>query len=307
MLTPSAIWLLFGGYMLMLASVAVYARYKERNRSLQGYYTASGSIGWFVLIMAYIAALMSTWVFFAGPGGYYRGGLVFWMSELSYIPLFPIIGYFVMNKVWILNNQRNYITPADLYTDRFRSPVLRLVLAIIFLSASFPYIASVLVAAGRAAEVATGGAISYNLVVLVAGITVLVFVAVGGMKTVALADTIQGWAFISILWIVVMSVLIVGFNGSLVTAVQSVWVNTNSWFSYPGPDGWVTYAARLGYPLACAIGWTIMLPHVFVRAGFSGADLKTQQRLFMAVPIMQTLVWTGTMLIGLVGIGYFQG
>lgn len=307
MLTTNTIWLLFGGYMVMLASIAAYAYYKERNRSIQGYFTASGSIGWFVLIMTYIASLMSTWVFFAGPGGYYRGGLVFWISELSYIPLFPIIAYFVMNKVWILNSQRNYITPADLYTDRFRSPLLRLVLAIVFLSASFPYIASILIAAGRAAEVATGGAISYNLVVLVVGLTMLIFVSVGGMKSVATADTIQGWLFITMLWVVVISVLAVGFNGSLTAAVKSVWVNTNSWFSYPGPDGWVPYSARLGYPLACAIGWTIMLPHVFVRAGFSGSDLRTQQRLLMAVPILQTLVWTGTMLIGLVGIGLLPG
>jgi len=307
MLTTKTIWLLFAAYMSMLAIIAVYANYKEKNRSLQSYFTASGSIGWFVLIMTYIASLMSTWVFFAGPGGYYRGGLVFWISELSYIPLFPVIAYFVMNKVWILNSQRGYVTPADLYTDRFRSPFLRLILAIVFLSASFPYVASILIAGGRAAEVATGGAISYNMVVLVIGITMLTFVSIGGMKSIATADTIQGWLFISMLWIVVISGLVVGFNGSLSNAVSSVWTNTNSWFSYPGPDGWVPYAARLGYPLSCAIGWTIMLPHVFVRAGFSGSDLRTQQKLLVAVPLLQTLVWTGTMLIGLIGIGLLPG
>lgn len=307
MLTSQTVWVLFGAYMVMLGLVAVYANYKERQKSLQGYFTAGGSLSWFVLIMTYIASLMSTWVFFAGPGGYYRGGLVFWISELSYIPLFPIIAYFVMNKVWILNNQRGYITPADIYTDRFRSPILRLVLAIVFLSASFPYVASVLVAAGRAAEVVTGGNISYDLVVIVVGVVMLVFVSVGGMKSVATADTIQGWLFIGILWAVVISALAVAFNGSLSAAVASVWTNTNSWFSYPGPQGWVPYSARLGYPLSCAIGWTIMLPHVFVRAGYSGQDLGTQRKLLAAVPILQTLVWTGTMLIGLIGIGLLPG
>lgn len=307
MLSTKTVWLLFGFYMLVLALIAVYATYKERNKSIQSYFTASGSINWFVLIMTYIASLMSTWVFFAGPGGYYRGGLVFWMSELSYIPLFPVIAYFVMNKVWILNSQRGYITPSDIYVDRFRSPLLRLILAVVFLSASFPYVASILVAAGKAAQVATGGAISYNSVVIVVGITMLAFVVVGGMKSVATADTIQGWLFITMLWIVVVSGFVVGFNGSVTKAVSTVWQNTNSWFSYPGPDGWVPYAARLGYPLSCAIGWTIMLPHVFVRAGYSGSNLQTQQKLLIAVPILQTLVWTGTMLIGLVGVGLVPG
>ncbi len=307
MLSPNTIWLLFACYMVVLALIAVYATYKEKHKSVQGYFTASGSISWFVLVMTYIASLMSTWVFFAGPGGYYRGGIVFWISELSYIPLFPVIVYFVMNKVWIMNQQRGYITPADIFVDRFRSPFLRLVLAIVFLSASFPYVASILVAAGQAAQVATGGAVSYNAVVLVVGITMLVFVSVGGMKSVATADTVQGWLFISMLWVIVIASLAVGFNGSFTKAVSTVWENTNSWFSYPGPDHWVPYSARLGYPLSCAIGWTIMLPHVFVRSGYSGSDLRSQRRLMIAVPILQTLVWTGTMLIGLIGIGLLPG
>lgn len=36
-----------------------------------------------------------------------------------------------MNKVWLLNH------------DRFRSPVLRVILALVFLVSSFPYVSSV--------------------------------------------------------------------------------------------------------------------------------------------------------------------
>ena len=46
--------------------------------------------------MTYIASLMSTWVFFAGPGAYYRGGMGYWISEMSYIALFPFIAHFTM-------------------------------------------------------------------------------------------------------------------------------------------------------------------------------------------------------------------
>lgn len=307
MLSSTTVWTVFGTYMLMLVALGVYAWWKQKNESAQGYFTASGSISSFVLIMTYIASLMSTWVFFAGPGGYYRGGFVFYMSELSYIPLFPVIAYFVMNKVWLLNTERKYVTPADVYCDRFPSSVLRAILVVVFLIASLPYVASILVAGGKAADIASGGAISYTSVVLVMGITMILFVMFGGMRSVAWADTIQGWVFISILWIVVGATLFVGFDGSLTKAVSSVWNNTNEWFSYPGPDGWVPYSARIGYPLSCAIGWTIMLPHVFVRSGFSGQDMQTQRKLLAAVPILQTIVWTGTMVIGLLGVALVPG
>lgn len=307
MLSSSAVWTIFISYMAGLLLLGFYANWKEKNRSAKDYFTAGGQIHWFVLVMTYLAALMSTWVFFAGPGGYYRGGLTYFLSELSYIPLFPIITYFVMNKVWLLNTQRGYTTPADLYDDRFRSPILRLVLGLLFFFVSLPYVTSIFIACAKAAQVASGGTVSYNAVILVVGLATLVFVSFGGMKSVAWADTAQGWLFIIALWAIAISALSVGFGGSITNAVARVWESTPAWFSYPGPDGWVPYSARLGYPLSCAIGWTIMLPHVFIRSGYSGDSLKSQQRLQFLVPILQVVVWGGTMFIGLLAIGLVPG
>lgn len=50
-----------------------------------------------------------------------------------------------------------------------------------------------------------------------------------------------------------------------------------------------------------------MLPHVFIRSGYSGSDLHTQRKLMFLTPILQAFVWTGTMLIGLVSIALLPG
>lgn len=307
MLNAKTMWIAFGIYLLFLVAIAAIENYREKNKSMRGFATAGGSIKWPILVMTYLASLMSTWVFFAAPGAYYRGGLVYWLSEMSYICLFPVIMHFVMNKVWIINSKRHYITPADFYDDRFKSPVLRIILALIFVSASFPYVTSVLIAIAKAAEIATGGAMEYNKVVIIFGIVIVAYVMIGGMKSIALTDTIQGLIYISLLWVIVGACLLVGFGGSLTSAVRSIWNNTNSWFSYPGPDSWVPYSARFGYPFSCAIGWTVMLPHVFVRSGYSGKDLHTQRKLMGITPILQAFVWTGTMLIGLIAIALLPG
>ena len=91
------------------------------------------------------------------------------------------------------------------------------------------------------------------------------------------------------------SCLSAGFGGSFTKALDYIWQNSQDWFSYPGPDGWVPYGARLSYPLSCAIGWTIILPHVFVRSGYSGKDMHTQRKLMVLTPMLQAVVWTGTM------------
>ena len=307
MLKQYVIWITFAAYLLFLIGIALFERRRNRSASARSFLTAGGSLQWPILIMTYLASLMSTWVFFAGPGGYYRGGLGYWLSEMSYIILFPVIAHFTMNKVWLLNHTRGYTTPADFYHDRFRSPVLRVILALVFLVSSFPYVTSVLVSIGQAAQVATGGKADYRMVIAIVGIAIIVYVCLGGMKSVAATDTVQGLLFISLLWIIAIACLIVGFNGSLTSAVSSIWDNTQEWFSYPGPDGWVPYGARLGYPLSCAIGWTIMLPHVFVRSGYSGKDMHTQRKLMVMTPVLQAVVWTGTMVIGLVGIALLPG
>lgn len=78
----------------------------KRKKQQAGESLLKTSVAWPILVMTYIASLMSTWVFFAGPGAYYRGGLGYWISEMSYIALFPIIAHFTMNKVWLINQKR---------------------------------------------------------------------------------------------------------------------------------------------------------------------------------------------------------
>ena len=303
MLSANTIWIAFGLYMCFLIGVAVYVTLKERRQKNKGS-LLSASVPWPVLVMTYIASLMSTWVFFAGPGAYYRGGLGYWISEMSYIALFPIIAHFTMNKVWIVNQEKGgtLVTPADFYYERFKSNALRTILGIIFLVSAVPYVTSTLVAIAQAAQYATDGAINYRMAVIVIGLTMTIFVCIGGMKSAAMADTVQGLLFIAMLWVIVIACLIVGFGGSLPAAVGNLWENTQSFFSYPGPSGWTPYAARFGYPFSCAIGWTIMLPHVFVRSGYFGDNMKTQRKLSFLTPVLQAVVWTGTMMIGLIGL-----
>lgn len=307
MLSSRSIWVIFCVYLAFMLGIAAIENHRSKIKDARGFATAGGSIAWPILVMTYLASLMSTWVFFAGPGAYYRGGIGYWMSELSYICLFPVIVHFVMNKVWVTNSVRHYTTPADFYFDRFRSPVLRVILAVVFLSASFPYVASVLIAISKAADIATGGAVSYRKVVVIVGIVIIAYVMIGGLKSIALTDTIQGLAYISILWIIVIACLMIAYGGSIGAALSDIRENTPDWFSYPGPDGWVPYSARFGYPFSCAIGWTVMLPHVFIRSGYSGQSLGTQRKLMIITPLLQAFVWTGTMLIGMVAIALLPG
>ena len=80
MLSPTTIWIAFALYMCFLLGVAVYVTVQDKKKAAGGS-LLTASVKWPVLVMTYIASLMSTWVFFAGPGAYYRGGLGYWISD----------------------------------------------------------------------------------------------------------------------------------------------------------------------------------------------------------------------------------
>ena len=123
---------------------------------------------------------------------YYRYGLGYFFSEMCIYSMFPIICYFTMTKVWLVNQQKHFTTPADFFFCRYKSKALTVIIDIVYIICAVPFISAVLVAGGRAAEVATGGAVSSQTFTLICGIIMTVFVMLGGVKSTALADAVQG-------------------------------------------------------------------------------------------------------------------
>ena len=111
LLSGKTVWIVFAAYFLFLIAIARYTTWKEKRDAgkvdLQG-----GRFKWPVMVMTYIASCMSVWVFFAGPGAYYRYGLGYFFSEMCIYSMFPIICYFTMTKVWLVNQQKHFTTPA---------------------------------------------------------------------------------------------------------------------------------------------------------------------------------------------------
>ena len=107
LLSGKTVWIVFAAYFLFLIAIARYTTWKEKRDAgkvdLQG-----GRFKWPVMVMTYIASCMSVWVFFAGPGAYYRYGLGYFFSEMCIYSMFPIICYFTMTKVWLVNQQKHF-------------------------------------------------------------------------------------------------------------------------------------------------------------------------------------------------------
>lgn len=306
MLSFSEFWITVACYIVFILGIGAYVNYRNSKKVGAGGLFAS-KLNWPQAIMTYIASLMSVWLFFAGPGGYYKGGFVYWMSEMTWLPLYMILAHFVTNKVWALSRKRAYVTPTDFYCDRFQGKgvgLLRILVGLVFLISAFPYVTSVIAAIAQGAVRVSDGSINYGTVCLIIGIAMVVFTTLGGFKSVALTDTIQGIVYMIVIWLIAFVALWIGFKGSLSDCVKAIVDNEGTaFFSYPGPRGWVPYGYRFGYPFALLIGYSVMLPHIFVRACYSGRDLNTQRKLALHTPWIRVFVWTGCFIVGIVCFG----
>lgn len=306
MLSTTTLWVCIITYLIIVLGISSVVHYIQNKRTHGNLFSAK--LPWPQAVMTYIASQMSTWLFFAGPGGYYRGGFVYFMAEMGWVPMFMLISHFVLNKVWALNRHRDYVTPSDFFADRFQSPALRAITGLVFLASSLPYVTSVLVAIAQGAQVATDGAADYTTVCIVIGVAMVIFTAIGGFKSVALTDTIQGVIFIIAIWVIALTCLGIGFNFSLPTALKSIYDNAGSeWFSMPGLYNWVPYGYRFGYPFSCMIGLSVMVPHVFVRACYASKDLDTQRKVNKLTPPVRLFTWFGCLIVGIVGIALLPG
>lgn len=310
MLSFTEFWVVIVCYLIFILGIGAFVRVRAMIRSRSGLENENifaSRLSWGQCLMTYLASLMSVWFFFSGPGGYFKGGFVYFMSEVTWLPMYMITAHFVNDRVWAISRRRTYSTPTDFLCDRFQgtgSKLMRLIVGIVFLASAFPYVTSVMVAIAGGAVRISDGSMNYNLVILVIGFAMVIFTMIGGFKSVALTDTIQGLIFMAAIWVIVIAVMAAGYNGNLIECIKDVnSVDNGIFFSYPGPRNWVPYGYRFGYPFALMIGFSVMLPHVFVRATISGRDLKTQRRLATWAPWMRLIVLTGSFMMGVLAFG----
>lgn len=298
MIRSSVMLSVLTAYVVIMVGFSFFVWRKNRNRKQS---LTRAAVPWYVLLATYIASVTSVWLFFAAPGAYYRGGIGYWMSELCYIPLFPVVAHFTTNKVWIINKQAGgtYSTPSDFFDERYKSPALRIAISLVMLCAAVPYIMECIAAIAQALEYATGGNTSYEAACIIVGVVTTVFIFLGGVNASAWADTIQGLVYNLILLTIVIAAVTIGFGGTLTRVVKQLWVTEPTFFSYPGPDGWMPYSVRIGYPLSCLFGWSIMLPHVFVRIGYFGDQISANRRMNTFAPWVQAFAWTSVCIVGM--------
>ncbi|GAB5898485.1 sodium:solute symporter [Mycolicibacterium mageritense] len=140
---------------------------------------------------------------FLGLSGIAFGGGVSATFALAYLSISAIGMYFVAPRLWRLGKGRGYLTMADFFIDRFNSPVLGKVVAVVGAIFLLPYLELQITGLGLIVELATGSESSRGLSMVIASVLVILFVVWAGIRGVSRVAVLKDALMVVALLIVV--------------------------------------------------------------------------------------------------------
>lgn len=209
-----------GAYALFIFGTTLYLATRGVSRkSLSSFYLANKGLGPLVLFFTLFSTQYSGNTVVGYPAAAYRIGFAWWQS-VPYMVM-VIVGYLLFApRLHVISKKYGFVTPSDWFEKRFNSKAVTLVATLLMAYGLLNYLLEQLVAMGQAISGLTAGVIPYIYGVVFLIVIMLVYEWMGGLKAVALADSING---VVILAGVIGFVVLAWTNfGSLGSATQNL-------------------------------------------------------------------------------------
>lgn len=254
-------------YLAGMIGIGWLGKVRSKEKSLSDFYLAGSSFGVVVLFLTLFATQYSgnTLLGFAGrtyrQGGTYVVSILFMVLAITMISLYG-------PRLFRLSRAFGYVTPADFIYHRFGSQALRIVCVLLLSWGLANYILEQLVAMGHVIEELSGHRIGFMNGVILLVVVMLIYESLGGMRSVAWTDVVQGLLLLAgcscILYLLLTT------KGGLPAAAEAVQQRVPERLETPDAAGiraWVSNILLLGFGVA-------VYPHAIQRV-FAAKSLKT--------------------------------
>lgn len=276
-------------YIILIAYIALtfmsslIGKTKEDDTP-ESYFLANRGLGITTLFFTLIATNFSAFFFLGFAGEGYRIGYSYY-AMMGFGTAFAALSFYLIgSKTWKLGKEKEYITPVEMIHDQSGSSLLKWVYLAVMILFTFPYLALQPIGAGYLLESLTNGEIPYFLGASLLTVFIIVYVFVGGMKSVASTDVKQG---IMMVLLMLAAVIVIATElGGLSVANQKVFELRPELFSRSGGGEYFTPQKWLSLCLLW-IACVPMFPQLFMRF-FISKDLEGFKKttvLYAAIPM----------------------
>lgn len=189
-MSAEVIWLFI--FVLLYWAYCIYwgVRGAMTAKTASDYFIAGRGISIWVFVLAATATSFSGWTFMGHPGLIYRDGFQYAYASFYAITI-PFTGVMFLKRQWMLGKRFGFVTPGEMLSEYFRGDIIRILVVVVALCFSIPYLGLQLRASGFLFNVLTEGLFSVDVGMWLLSAVVFIYVASGGLRAVAYVDTLQ--------------------------------------------------------------------------------------------------------------------
>ncbi|MGI9406947.1 MAG: sodium:solute symporter family protein [Hyphomicrobiaceae bacterium] len=268
-LEPKLVWL--AGFIALYWIYCVFwgLRGAAAARSASDYFIAGRGLGTWAFILAATATSFSGWTFLGHPGLIYRDGFQYAYASF-YAVTIPLTGVLFMKRQWLLGKRFGFVTPGEMFGEYFRSHAIRLLVVLVALIFTIPFLGVQLRASGFLINSLSDGILPIDFVIYALSFVVFLYVAAGGLRAVAYVDMLQ--CILLGFGMIVIGLVTLAYIGGFDRLVQGIEllieVDRNR-----TPDGYSHYVAIPGViqwsadgPSATGGAWTAVMILTYMMA-----------------------------------------
>ncbi|MEL7542830.1 MAG: sodium:solute symporter family protein [Pseudomonadota bacterium] len=187
---PKFLWLVgfLALYCVWCIGCAVFGA--TRARSASDYFIAGRGLGTWAFVLGATATAFSGWTFLGHPGLIYRDGFQYAYASFYAITI-PLAGVLFMKRQWLLGKRYGFVTAAEMFGEYFRSDAIRMLVVLVGLMFTIPFLGIQLRASGYLVSTLSDGLLPDTLVIYVLAFVMFLYVAAGGFRAIAVAEIVQ--------------------------------------------------------------------------------------------------------------------
>jgi solute:Na+ symporter, SSS family len=192
---PAAIVLL---YLAVVVYIGVFAfRRAGSKQEVEDYFLARRSLGPFVFLMSLFGTNMTAFAILGSSGHAFHNGIVTYglMASSSGLVI-PLTIFFIGTRVWALGRRHGFITPVQLFRDRWECSHIGTLIFAVQAILLMPYVIIGVMGGGTTLSAVSGGLVPYWLGGLLVALVVMSYVFFGGMRGTAFVNTFQTVLFL---------------------------------------------------------------------------------------------------------------
>jgi SSS family solute:Na+ symporter len=186
-------------YLAVVLYIGIFAFRRARGREeAEDYFLASRSLGPFVFLFSLFGTNMTAFAILGSSGHAFSNGIVtFGLMASSSGLIIPLSLFFIGTRVWALGKKHGFMTPVQMFRDRWECGHIGTVIFVVQSVLLIPYIVIGIMGGGTTLNAISGGLVPYWFGGAIVALVVMGYVFFGGMRGTAWVNTFQTILFLT--------------------------------------------------------------------------------------------------------------